>query len=190
MAAIAVVGASLAYFTDSKTASNTFTLGEVKIVLDESDVNNTSSRVTENAYTVMPGLEYIKDPAVHNTGKNPAYIRAKVTVSDWTAEYAKFFPNDAGELKNSLLLLVGSLNTGWSIENAVTSEDGKDVTFVLKYAPVLNKDASTPAMFNTVTIPTALQNGDTFGNITVIAEAIQSESFASWEAAFAAFDLQ
>ena len=36
LVAIAVVGASLAYFTDTKTATNTFTLGNVKIELLES----------------------------------------------------------------------------------------------------------------------------------------------------------
>lgn len=31
LVAIAIVGASLAYFTDTKTATNTFTMGDVKI---------------------------------------------------------------------------------------------------------------------------------------------------------------
>ena len=34
--AVAVVGASLAYFTDTKSATNTFTVGNVKIDLIES----------------------------------------------------------------------------------------------------------------------------------------------------------
>ena len=33
LAAIAIVGASLAYFTDTKSATNTFTVGNVKIDL-------------------------------------------------------------------------------------------------------------------------------------------------------------
>ena len=36
LVAIAIVGASLAYFTDTKTATNTFTVGNVKIDLIES----------------------------------------------------------------------------------------------------------------------------------------------------------
>lgn len=35
MLAIAIVGASLAYFTDTKDATNTFTVGNVKIELIE-----------------------------------------------------------------------------------------------------------------------------------------------------------
>ncbi len=37
IAVMAIAGASLAYFTDTKTAENTFTMGNVKITLDETD---------------------------------------------------------------------------------------------------------------------------------------------------------
>ena len=39
LAAIAIVGASLAYFTDTKSATNTFTVGNVKIQLLESSLH-------------------------------------------------------------------------------------------------------------------------------------------------------
>ena len=63
--AIAVAGTSLAYFTDVKTAKNTFTMGNVEIELDETDVNNPDKRVTENEYEVYPGMIVTKDPTVH-----------------------------------------------------------------------------------------------------------------------------
>ena len=37
-------------------------------------------------------------------------------------------------------------------------------------------------------IPAAIENGQSFGTITVKAEAIQADGFDTWEAAFAAFD--
>ncbi len=43
LVAIAIVGASLAYFTDTKSATNTFTVGNVKIDLIES---GSTARVT------------------------------------------------------------------------------------------------------------------------------------------------
>ena len=43
LVAIAVVGASLAYFTDTKSATNTFTVGDVKIDLIESTYHRTGS---------------------------------------------------------------------------------------------------------------------------------------------------
>ena len=45
-------------------------------------------------------------------------------------------------------------------------------------------------MFNTVTIPTGIDNAraDSFKYINVVAQAIQTNGFDSWEAAFEAFD--
>lgn len=83
LVAIAVVGASLAYFSDTKTATNTFTMGNVKITLDETDITNPDGkRVTSNEYDVYPGAVVAKDPVVHNTGKNEAYVRAVVTIEN------------------------------------------------------------------------------------------------------------
>lgn len=94
LVAIAVVGASLAYFTDTKTATNTFTMGDVKIKLDETNVNDPDGdRVTSNAYDVYPGAVVTKDPIVHNTGKNAAYIRATINVENWMNECAAYYPS-------------------------------------------------------------------------------------------------
>ena len=41
-----------------------------------------------------------------------------------------------------------------------------------------------------MTIPTAIKNDDSFGDITVQAEAIQAEKLATWEEAFAEYDAQ
>ena len=83
LAAIAIVGASLAYFTDTKTAKNTFTMGNVQIKLDEANIKNPEGdRVTSNEYNVYPGLVVDKDPTVHNTGKNGAWVRAIVTIEN------------------------------------------------------------------------------------------------------------
>ena len=48
--AVAVVGASLAYFTDTKSATNTFTVGNVSIDLLESSLHR------ENAATTTPAI--------------------------------------------------------------------------------------------------------------------------------------
>ena len=64
--AIAIVGASLAYFTDTKTATNTFTVGNVKIDLIESKFHRTGSGGTGDTTIPMPdaaisGMKYISD---------------------------------------------------------------------------------------------------------------------------------
>ena len=202
LVAIAVVGASLAYFTDTKTATNTFTMGDVKITLDETDVTNpTGDRVTSNAYDVYPGAVVTKDPIVHNTGKNAAYIRATVNVSDWmnlvAAYYPDFketFPNDG--YKAALNLLVGELGEGWSVVGVEAGDvftiGQFDAKFILKYDGILAAGADTTAMFQTVTIPAGLDNANagSFDEVKVVAQAIQADGFSTWEAAFAAFDAE
>lgn len=49
LVAIAVVGASLAYFTDTKSATNTFTVGNVKIQLLESSLHRENAGVANGA---------------------------------------------------------------------------------------------------------------------------------------------
>ncbi len=198
--AIAVVGASLAYFTDTKSATNTFTMGNVAIKLDETNVNDPNgARVTSNAYNVYPGAVVTKDPIVHNVGANAAYIRATVNVSNWmnlvSAYYPDFeatFPNDG--YKAALNLLVGELGEGWSVvgvEAGDTFTIGQfDAKFILKYEGALAAGADTTAMFQSVTIPTGIDNAnaDSFKEVKVVAQAIQADGFDTWEDAFAAYD--
>lgn len=187
LVAIAIVGASLAYFTDTKTAENTFTMGNVQIKLDETNVNDpTGDRVTSNTYNTYPGAVVTKDPIVHNTGKNAAYIRAKVEVKGWETNREKYPNYVAGELKDSLKYLIDVLGEGWSLVSATAANE--DVTFVLKYDGVLAAGAKTTAMFQQVKVPAGLTNTDVFGTITVKADAIQADGFDTWEAAFNAFD--
>ena len=94
LVALAAIGATFAYLTDTKTVNNTFTMGNVAIKLDETNVNDpTGDRVTSNAYSVYPGAVVTKDPIVHNTGKNAAYIRATVNVSNWMNLCAAYYPD-------------------------------------------------------------------------------------------------
>ena len=52
--AVAVVGASLAYFTDTKSATNTFTVGNVKIDLIESKPTTAKATTTSTAISPSP----------------------------------------------------------------------------------------------------------------------------------------
>lgn len=204
LAAIAIVGASLAYFTDTKTATNTFTMGDVKIKLDETNVNDPEGdRVTSNEYNVYPGLVVDKDPTVHNTGKNGAWVRAIVTIENgmnwlglyndnvWTAPQEEAFE----------ALINNTLGEDWEIEDIaydMSSQDHPTSDFVatLKYTKILNAGEDTSAMFSKIAFPAKMtgndvttriaQNGE-FG-IDVVAEAIQADGFTTWDAAFAAFD--
>ena len=66
LAAIAIAGASLAYFTDTKSATNTFTVGNVKIDLIESRFHRTGSDNSGDTSLPDPtakaaGMEFIPD---------------------------------------------------------------------------------------------------------------------------------
>lgn len=200
LVALAAIGATFAYLTDTKTVDNTFTMGNVKITLDETNVNDPEgARVTSNEYNVYPGAVVTKDPIVHNTGKNAAYIRATVNVSNWmnlcAAYYPDFketFPNDG--YKAALNLLVGELGEGWSVvgvEAGDTFTIGQfDAKFILRYEGALASGDDTTAMFQTVTIPAGIDNAntDSFKEVKVVAQAIQADGFDTWEAAFTAYD--
>lgn len=197
LAATAIVGASLAYFTDTKTAENTFTLGNVKIELDETNIDDPNGdRVDGNEYNVYPGQTVTKDPVVHNVGKNAAYIRAKINVCNWMNECATYFPDaptyGEADYKNTLLLIIDALGEGWSIEEVTTGDHFTigdfDAKFILKYEGTLAAETDTSAMFTKVTVPAAIQNDQPFSEMTIVAEAMQADGFDSWEDAFAAFD--
>ncbi len=64
--AVAVVGASLAYFTDTKSATNTFTVGNVKIDLIESRFHREGNDNSGDASIPDPtqtasGMKYVTD---------------------------------------------------------------------------------------------------------------------------------
>lgn len=202
LVALAAIGATFAYLTDSKTVNNTFTMGNVAIKIDETNVNDpTGDRVTSNAYNVYPGAVVTKDPIVHNTGKNAAYIRATVNVSNWMNLCAAYYPESGFEFtkpgyEKSLELLVGTLGEGWSVVG-VTRVDtltiGQfDAKFILKYDGKLASGADTTAMFQKVIIPAGIDNASadagSFSSVKVVAQAIQADGFDTWEDAFAAYD--
>ncbi len=63
---------TLAFLTSTDKVTNTFTVGEVAITLDEEKVDEygvvdetATSRVDTNEYKLIPGHQYIKDPTIH-----------------------------------------------------------------------------------------------------------------------------
>ena len=82
----ATIFGTMAYLTASDEVNNTFTVGNVKIKLDEAKVGTDGTpvegadRVKANEYHLLPGHTYTKDPTVTVLeGSEAAYIRLKVT---------------------------------------------------------------------------------------------------------------
>ena len=204
LVALAAIGATFAYLTDSKTVKNTFTVGDVKIKLDETNVNAPEGdRVTSNTYNVYPGAVVTKDPIVHNTGKNGAYVRAVVTIENGVNWLSLYNENVGAAPQEAAFnaMINNTLGEGWELVDIAYDMSGpnhptSDFVATLKYTKVLEAGKDTTAMFSQIAFPTKLtgkdvttridQNGE-FG-INVVAQAIQADGFDTWEAAFAAFD--
>ena len=100
MLAIAIVGGTMAYFTDTHAQTNTFVAGNVGIALDEAkiklDEDSTSktfgdliadgttriSAPDTQEYHLFPGMTVTKDPTITvDAGSENAYVAAIVTVT-------------------------------------------------------------------------------------------------------------
>lgn len=94
MLAIAVIGGTMAYFTDTDAQTNTFTAGKVGISLDEAIVAKdaagnlvaTGSRTDETQtlqnYHLFPAMKVTKDPTITvDNDSEDAYIAAVVTIT-------------------------------------------------------------------------------------------------------------
>ena len=87
LVAASVMG-TVAYLTASDSVKNTFTVGKVKINLDEAKVTEDgkpvgTDRVKANNYKLIPGVTYTKDPTVTIlNGSVESYVRMKVTFNN------------------------------------------------------------------------------------------------------------
>lgn len=81
LVAASVLG-TMAYLTSTDTVTNTFTVGNVKITLDEQDVDDSTpnaDRDQDNSYKLLPGHTYTKDPIIHvDANSEDCYLFVKV----------------------------------------------------------------------------------------------------------------
>ena len=162
-----LIGGTMAYFTDSDDATNTFTVGNVSIDLTEPEWDKSGS---QDAPEVYPGEALAKDPTVTNDGANPCFVRIEVTGWDCL--------KPAGNITYRTDYVPEKLGENW-----VLHTDG-----YFYYTKVLAIDETTDALFDQIVIPTNLENGDGTEefNIEVKAYAVQAQgaksSFAAVQA--------
>ncbi len=84
LCAASVLG-TIAYLTASAKVTNTFSVGNVAITMDEAKVNEYGvvveggGRVTKNEYILVPGHTYTKDPTVHVAANSEdCYVFVKI----------------------------------------------------------------------------------------------------------------
>lgn len=204
---VATVFGTMAYLTSTDEVNNTFTVGNVKITLDEAKVDTNGSpvegaaRVKVNDYKLLPGHTYTKDPTIHvDAASEDCFIRAKVTLTnakEWIDIATKYADN---KVEN---IIKGTDDNIWWVSQPAVDETANTVTYTFVYkneshTDELGKriwtstDSKDLVLFNEIAIPGGLTNDELksvgASKITVVAEAIQADGFKNADEAWAAFE--
>ena len=176
---VASVMGTMAYLTSQAEVTNTFTVGNVQIELDEADVKtdgtyetNHDDRVDSNEYHLLPGHTYIKDPTIHvATDSEDCWLFVQIT-------------DEIAAIQDADTIATQLAENGWTPVDGTTNvyahEDianaGDDVVVFETFKIKGDIDITTLATDANMTIK-------------VIAYAVQADGFdtaaAAWTAAFA-----
>lgn len=185
LVAASVLG-TMAYLTSNDKVKNTFTVGNVTITMDETDVDDSTpnkERDQANSYKLLPGHTYTKDPIIHvDANSEDCYLFVKVD-----NQIA------AIEANGNTTVAAQMAAKGWK---AVEGKDGIYVYVGTTAAPVAVKANDNVTVFEQLVIAGTV-NGDTLKTyenktITVTAYAVQKDGFEGktadqiWSAAFGA----
>ena len=190
--AIFLVGGAIAYFTDSDTKTNIFTIGNVDITLTEplwsALPNADGNEMPDAAEDMMPGETVTKDPTINNVSEdNPAFVFAKVQVPCTTI---------VAPATESVELFTYSPNADWTelTTAKIACTDGGTATHVYYYgtngtltplAKAVDDQTPTPTatpVFSSVTLRSSLTGNEGLTGakqIIVTGYGIQTEGLAS-----------
>ena len=177
-AVLLVVGSiagTLAYMTSiTGTVTNTFTVGNVAITLDETKVTvygveDGNTRVTENTYKLIPGHNYVKDPTIHVAeGSEDCWIFVKVE-------------NGIAGIEGGTTIAAQMTANGWTLV------DGQTNVYAYHETASAKEDVVVFEEFTIVGNPADNWETTYAGKqITVTAYAVQADGFNTAAAAWAA----
>lgn len=176
---VTTVFATMAYLTSTtETVTNTFSVGKVKITLDEAKVDAYGeeipnvNRVTSNSYKLIPGHSYTKDPTVHlAAGSEASWLFVKVT-NDIAAIEAD--TTVANQIVGNGWTALGDNYPGIYYKSVAANTTASAVDYQVFGSFTLKDDAAVESY-----------EGKT---ITIIAYAVQADGFntasAAWEATY------
>ena len=172
---VASVLGTMAYLTSQiETVTNTFTVGNVAITLDETDVTpmgvkDTDARVQGNEYKLIPGHQYTKDPTVHvdaNSEDSWLFVKVDNGISDLEATGDTTI---AAQMKAK----------GWTLVTGTTN--------VYAYAQKVSAGQNIGVFDSFKIAGDATVAGNADKTITIEAYAIQADGFTTaadaWKAA-------
>lgn len=150
---------TIAYLTDRESVTNTFTMGDVDIIVDETEIDEETGepvpsdpedddpedddddykRTEEgNEYDIVPGGEYIKDPTLTvKEGSKESYVRMVVTITK-ADELDKIFEELAIMYPDTFdgAFLPETCVTGWNPNNwpcYSMTKDTENNAYVLEF---------------------------------------------------------
>jgi hypothetical protein len=187
----------LAYFTDSESVANTFTVGNIDIQLDEAVVNQygepldaSGNKVADvkdadrtqdptdvaekegNNYKLVPGRTYVKDPTMTvAAGSEPAYIRMLVTISHIEVFDAIFdaMDNATNQVDKPELtdIFNGHDNTVWEYNAEYRSQTTTPGTITYEFRYYDDSKADNKAIFDARTAAEDIKLPALFDSFTV-----------------------
>lgn len=135
MLVCATIAGTLAYLTDTKYVTNTFTVGNVGITLNEAAVNPDGTYVTDvnnrtdsNEYKLLPGHSYIKDPKITvNAGSEDCYLFVEVEnglkSAEGTSTIASQMASNHWVQVEGNVYVYATLKDGKAVPTVVTAND-------------------------------------------------------------------
>ena len=182
------VAGTYAYLTSHDTVTNTFTVGNVAIKLDEAkaDLDGTpvagADRVKANSYKLLPGHKYAKDPTVTVLkGSENSYVKMTVTFTKAAELDAIFDPNGATLTR----IFNGYDSATWIYKGNTEDTANNTRTYEFWYKETVaapDADVALDALFDSITVPGGIKNDQLKTiegmTITVNAYAIQADGFA------------
>lgn len=172
---------TMAYLTSTDKVVNTFTVGKVAITLDEAQVNpdgtavTPAERVKENAYHLLPGHVYTKDPTVHvQANSENSFIFVKVE-------------NGIARYEAGTTIAAQIAANGWT---PLKDDNNVDVKNVYYKTYTKSAEITNLPVFGHFTIADRANAADGWNNfsaetkVTVTAYAVQQDGFASAAAAW------
>ena len=195
------VGGTLAYLTDNETATNTITVGDVKVDLIEPTWPGNDSN---DVKLVVPTEEVTKDPQVLNSGTSEAIVFMTVEVpkaavgtididgtnyveaDDNAKKEVVYFKladslqtdleNDFNDGVDDATTITGDPNGTWIQLDHITTEEDKN-TYLFAYNVALPAGKQTEPLFQKIQLINAVNDSDFAvdgASIGVTAYAIQS----------------
>lgn len=168
------IAGTIAYLTSTAEVTNTFTVGDVAITMTETDVDGSTSgqpgtgRDTANAYKLIPGKTYAKDPVIYvGTTSESCYLFVKITNGMAAIETTVEADTVIGQMKAK----------GWVEFNAAQG---------IYYKTAAVNAGAEVSVFDTVTVSDTVDNATLAAyngsELEVVAYAIQAEGLTADQA--------